>query len=113
MPQLNRKHDVFQALADQTRRNILKLLADMDLNISTITKHFPVTRTNISKHLRLLLEAELVSSRKEGRNVIYSLEPEPLKEVYDWVSYYEQFWKTKLQNLKFIAENEINDKDRL
>lgn len=61
------KHDVFQAIADPTRRKILKLLAEKELAISEITSHFTISRTAIAKHLRILSEAELVSGRKEGR----------------------------------------------
>lgn len=99
------KHDVFQAIADPTRREVLRLLAEKELPISEITSHFPISRTAVAKHLQVLSEAELVSGRKVGREKIYRLHPEPLTELKDWLSYYEKFWENKLSILKHIVEN--------
>ncbi|WP_449622148.1 ArsR/SmtB family transcription factor [Robertmurraya sp. Marseille-Q9965] len=99
------KHDVFQAIADPTRRDVLKLLAHKELPISEISSHFPISRTAVAKHLHILSEANLVSGRKVGREKIYQLHPEPLKELKDWLAYYEQFWSNKLSILKHVVEN--------
>ncbi|MED3729252.1 winged helix-turn-helix transcriptional regulator [Priestia filamentosa] len=98
------KHDVFQAIADPTRREVLRLLAEKELPISEITSHFPISRTAIAKHLRILSEAELVSGRKVGREKIYRLHPEPLTELKQWLAFYEKFWENKLSMLKHIVE---------
>ena len=100
------KHDVFQAIADPTRREVLRLLAEKELPISEITSHFPISRTAIAKHLHILSEAELVSGRKIGREKIYRLQPEPLAELKQWLSFYEQFWNNKLSMLKHVVEND-------
>jgi DNA-binding transcriptional ArsR family regulator len=100
------KHDVFQAIADPTRREVLRLLAEKELPISEITSHFPMSRTAIAKHLHILSEAELVSGRKVGREKRYRMQPEPLTELKQWLSYYEQFWNNKLSILKHIVENQ-------
>ncbi|WP_339149018.1 MULTISPECIES: metalloregulator ArsR/SmtB family transcription factor [unclassified Sutcliffiella] len=100
------KHDVFQAIADPTRRKVLGLLANKELAISEITSHFPISRTAVAKHLHILSEAKLVSGKKVGREKIYQLHPEPLTEVKQWLSYYEQFWDNKLSILKHIVEND-------
>lgn len=100
------KHDVFQAIADPTRRDVLRLLAHKELPISEISSHFPISRTAVAKHLHILSEAKLVSGRKVGREKIYQLHPEPLKELKDWLAYYEQFWSNKLSILKHMVENE-------
>ncbi|WP_391205753.1 ArsR/SmtB family transcription factor [Psychrobacillus sp. L4] len=100
------KYDVFQAIADPTRREVLKLLSEKELPISEITSHFPMSRTAIAKHLHVLSEAELVTGRKVGREKIYQLQPESLKELSEWLSYYEQFWNNKLSILKYIVEND-------
>jgi DNA-binding transcriptional ArsR family regulator len=100
------KHDVFQAIADPTRREVLRLLAEKELPISEITSHFPMSRTAIAKHLQVLSEAELVSGRKVGREKIYQLHPEPLTELKQWLSYYEKFWENKLSILKHIVESQ-------
>lgn len=100
------KHDVFQAIADPTRRQVLKLLAEKERPIAEIASHFPVSRTAIAKHLHILTEAELVSGRKVGREKVYRLQPGPLEELRDWLAYYERFWSNKLSILKHITEQE-------
>lgn len=102
------KHDVFQAIADPTRREVLLLLSEKELAISEITSHFPISRTAIAKHLRILSEAKLVSGKKVGREKIYQLQPEPFTEVQQWLSYFEQFWDNKLSMLKHVVENDVD-----
>ncbi|WP_260285169.1 ArsR/SmtB family transcription factor [Peribacillus aracenensis] len=99
------KHDVFQAIADPTRRKVLQLLAEGDLPISEITSHFSMSRTAIAKHLHILSEAELVSGRKVGREKRFRLQPEPLAELKQWLSFYDQFWDNKLSILKHVIEH--------
>jgi DNA-binding transcriptional ArsR family regulator len=99
------KHDVFQAIADPTRREVLRLLAENELPISEITSHFTMSRTAIAKHLQILSEADLVSGRKVGREKRYRLQPESLQELKQWLSFYEQFWSNKLTKLKHVVEN--------
>lgn len=99
------KHDVFQAIADPTRREVLKLLSEKELPISEITAHFPMSRTAIAKHLHILSEAQLVSGRKVGREKRYRLQPESLTELKQWLTYFEQFWSNKLSILRHIVEN--------
>ncbi|MEH7455672.1 transcriptional regulator [Bacillus pseudomycoides] len=100
------KYDVFQAIADPTRREVLRLLTQQELPISKITDHFPMSRTAVVKHLHILSEAKLVSGRKVGREKLYRLQPEPLAELQQWLSYYEKFWNNKLSILKYVVENE-------
>lgn len=100
------KHDVFQAIADPTRREVLRLLSEKAMPISVLTSHFPMSRTAIAKHLRILSEAELVRGEKIGREKIYRLQPEPLEELQEWLAYYEQFWTNKLSKLKYLVEDE-------
>lgn len=106
-----KKHDVFQAVADPTRREILHLLSNQNLAISEITSHFSITRTAVVKHLAILSDANLVSGKKSGREKIYHLHPEPLMEIKDWISYFEQFWDNKLSMLKYLVENEEDKKE--
>jgi DNA-binding transcriptional ArsR family regulator len=98
------RHDVFHAIADPTRRRILRLLAEKELPISEITSYFSTSRTAIAKHLQILSEASLVSGRKAGREKLFRLHPEPLTEIKQWLSYYEQFWNNKLSVLKYVVE---------
>lgn len=100
------KHDVFQAIADPTRRHVLQLLSKEELSIAAISAHFPISRTAVAKHLHILSDANLVKSHRKGRENIYHINPEPLTEVSQWLHYYEQFWNNKLTKLKFIVEND-------
>ncbi len=70
-----KKHDVFQAIADPTRREVLRLLAEKERPISEISSHFPISRTAIAKHLQILTEAELVSGKKSGTRKNLSTSP--------------------------------------
>ncbi|MFZ3590221.1 ArsR/SmtB family transcription factor [Bacillus sp. DJP31] len=100
------KHDVFQAIADPTRRKLLRLLVDKEMPVTAISEHFPINRTAVSKHLRILSDSKLVSVEKVGRETRYRLQPEALLEVKEWISFYEQFWDNKISMLKHLVENE-------
>lgn len=101
------KHDVFQAIADPTRRKLLKLLSKEEMPVTAISEHFPISRTAVSKHLRVLAEAGLVKERKAGRETRYKLEPEPLYELKDWLQYFELFWENKLSALRLFVESDV------
>ncbi|MEC0094243.1 ArsR/SmtB family transcription factor [Paenibacillus macquariensis] len=103
------KHDVFQAIADPTRRRLLHLLSDQEMSVTIISGHFTMSRTAVSKHLRVLAEAGLVKDQKVGRETRYRLDPEPLLELKKWVSYYERFWENKLSSLKRFVESDDSD----
>ena len=98
--------EVFRALADPTRREILELLRQERKSAGEIAEAFPVSRPAISKHLRLLREAGLVVERKKGRHRLYALTPAPLRALDDWVSDYRRFWTDGLQRLKELAESD-------
>jgi len=99
--------DVYSAVADPTRRQLLRLLADADeLPLHEMTAQFRIGRTAISKHLAILKEAGLVIDRKAGRETRYQLNAAPLREIQEWVSFYERFWTDRLQNLKDLLEKE-------
>lgn len=99
------KYDVFQAIADPTRREVLRLLANKELPISEISSNFTMSRTAIAKHLHILSEAELVTDRKVGRERRYTLQPEAFRELKQWLAYYDQFWSNKLSILQHLVEN--------
>ncbi|BBH24579.1 transcriptional regulator [Paenibacillus baekrokdamisoli] len=98
------KHDVFQAIADPTRRQVLKLLVDHEMPVNVISSHFPMSRTAVSKHLRILAAAGLVKERKVGRETRYRLEPEPLQDLQRWLDFYSRFWENKLTALQRYVE---------
>ncbi|MBB6733152.1 ArsR/SmtB family transcription factor [Cohnella zeiphila] len=99
------KHDVFQAIADPTRRSLLRLLSDREMPVTVISNHYEMTRTAVSKHLRILADAGLVRERKVGRETRYRFEPEPLRELKKWLDYYERFWDNKMAALKRFVES--------
>ncbi|WP_251548810.1 ArsR/SmtB family transcription factor [Neobacillus muris] len=101
-----RNHDVFQAIADSTRRSLLKLLADEEMSIASITDCFPITRTAVNKHLQVLSDAGLVMSRKAGRETRYKLHSQPLMEIKDWLGFFEPYWDEKLLSLKQYVESD-------
>ncbi|MBV9230809.1 MAG: winged helix-turn-helix transcriptional regulator [Chloroflexi bacterium] len=97
---------VYNALADSTRRELMELLVAQELSITTLTKHFPISRVAVTKHLNVLQQAGLVHERKIGREHRYRLNPEPLREAHNWLAHYEQFWSEKLTNLKAYIEED-------
>ncbi|NHN30565.1 ArsR/SmtB family transcription factor [Paenibacillus agricola] len=106
LPATSGKYDVFQAIADPTRRSLLQLLIDQELPVTVISGHFPMSRTAVSKHLRILAEAGLVKERKVGRETRYHLASDPLLELKQWLAYYERHWENKLNLLKRYVESE-------
>lgn len=96
--------DVFSALADQNRRKILMMLADRELSVGSIAEEFRFSRPAVSKHLKVLIKTNLVSSRQEGRERYYNINVEPLNEVREWMKFYDKFWDKKLNSLKNYLE---------
>ena len=92
--------DVFHAVADPTRRAILDRLRGGGAPVAAIAEGFDMSRPAVSKHLRVLREANLVAERRAGRQRIYQLAPSPLEGVHAWVETYRSLWKGNLDNLK-------------
>jgi DNA-binding transcriptional ArsR family regulator len=99
--------DVFQAISDPTRRAILDRLRGGPTAVNVLAADFTQTRPAISKHLRILRLAGLVSEERLGRERIYELQPLPLQKVVGWVEGYRGFWHTSLANLKRHLEQSI------
>jgi DNA-binding transcriptional ArsR family regulator len=108
MSELNRLDpvDVFQAIADPTRRRLLELVSDGERPVNTLADAFPMSRPAISQHLRVLRQAGLVTERKVGRERRYRLRATPLREVRDWVRQYEWFWRERFDALGEYLEGE-------
>ncbi|WP_258833846.1 ArsR/SmtB family transcription factor [Peribacillus frigoritolerans] len=107
MNEKNQERDIYVAIADPTRRKLLRLLADVEeLPLNELTVHFEMGRTAVSKHLAILKEAGLVISRKVGRETRYRLNAGPLREIEDWVSFYRRFWSERMLLLNQILEEE-------
>ena len=93
------RRDIFQAIADPTRRAIIALIAVQAMTPNAIEKHFDMTRQAVSKHLRILTECELVRQEQKGREIYYSLEIEKMKEIDEWMEQYRKIWETRYEQL--------------
>lgn len=93
------RRDVFQAIADPTRREIIGLVAGRSLNLNTVAENFAISRPAISKHIKILTECGLIEIRQEGRERYCEAKLQALSEVNAWVERYRQFWTMKLDAL--------------
>ncbi|MGZ6728109.1 MAG: ArsR/SmtB family transcription factor [Gaiellaceae bacterium] len=99
-----------EALADPTRRTIVELLAERELSAGELAASFETSRPAVSRHLRVLREQDLVQARVEGRRRLYSLDPEPLAELDEWLSHYRKFWTNRLDALGVELERRRKEK---
>jgi DNA-binding transcriptional ArsR family regulator len=93
------RRDVFQAIADPTRRAIITLIALQAMTPNAIAEHFDTTRQAVSKHLRILTECELVSQKQQGREIYYQLEINKMKEIDKWMGQFKKIWETRFNQL--------------
>lgn len=93
------RRDVFQAIADPTRRAIIGLVALGSLTPNAMADHFDMTRQAVSKHLRILTECELLKPQQQGREIYYSLQMEKMKEVDKWLNQFRKIWETQFNQL--------------
>nr|WP_191566197.1 metalloregulator ArsR/SmtB family transcription factor [Metabacillus idriensis] len=107
MTDTNKMRDVYVAVADPTRRELIRLLAGAEeLPLHELTSQFEMGRTAISKHLAILKDARLVTDRKVGRETRYRLNAIPLREIQDWVAFYSKFWSRNMLRLNQLLEEE-------
>ena len=93
------RRDVFQAIADPTRRAIISLIALQAMTPNAIADNFNSTRQAVSKHLHILVECELVKQENQGREIYYSLKIEKMKEIDNWLEQYRKIWETQFNQL--------------
>lgn len=105
------RRDIFQAIADPTRRAIIALIAVKAMTPNAIAENFNTTRQAISKHLRLLSECELVKQVHQGREIYYSLEIDKMKEIDIWLEQYRKIWETQFKQLDQLLETIKKQKD--
>lgn len=94
------RRDVFQAIADPTRREIIHLISHQPLNLNSVAEKFDVSRPAISKHIKILTECGLVVIKQQGRERYCEAKLDKLNEVSDWVEQYRKFWASKLDALE-------------
>ena len=107
---MNLRRDVFQAISDPTRRQIISLLAAQSLNLNAVADHFEISRPAISKHIKILTECGLIRIRQEGRERHCEAKLKKLNEVSDWVEQYREFWTKKLDALEEFLEKDRKKK---
>lgn len=107
------RRDIFQAIADPTRRAILGLLAFQAMTPGAIASNFDSTRQTISKHIQILTECQLVKQEQVGREIYYHFNPKKVKEVADWANQYSQFWNEKFNSLdKYLDKVQTKTKKK-
>ena len=104
------RRDVFQAIADPTRRAILTLLAFQAMTPNALAAHFDSTRQAVSKHIRILTECDLVKQEQSGREIYYHFNPKKMKEVDQWLEPFRQQWENRFQQLDKLLKNPKNKK---
>lgn len=93
------RRDVFQAMADPTRRAIILLIASQAMTPNAIAEHFDTTRQAVSKHLSILTECELVKPKQNGREIYYQLEINKMKEIDKWLDQFRKIWEDRFNQL--------------
>ena len=96
---MNLRRDVFQAIADPSRRAILLLLASQSMTASAIAANFDTARPTISRHLQILTECELIAQEQKGREVYYHFDPKKIKEVTGWCEQMKDLWDGRLNRM--------------
>lgn len=102
---MNLRRDVFQAIADPTRRAILLLLASQAMTAGAIASNFDTARPTVSKHLQILTECELLKQEQTGREIYYHLNPHQMKAIADFIEPFRQMWEERFDKLENIMKN--------
>lgn len=104
------RRDIFQAIADPTRRGIITLIAVQAMTPNALAENFDTTRQAVSKHLRILTECELIKQEQRGREIYYSLEIEKMKEIDIWLEQFRKIWENRFNQLDEVLQTMKNIK---
>lgn len=104
------RRDIFQAIADPTRRAIITLIALQAMTPNAIAEHFDTTRQAVSKHLQILSECDLVTQKQRGREIFYQLELNKMKEIDIWLEQFRKIWETRFSQLDEVLNKLKNKK---
>ncbi|HVX52002.1 MAG TPA: metalloregulator ArsR/SmtB family transcription factor [Chitinophagaceae bacterium] len=108
------RRDVFQAIADPTRREIINMVAYKPLNVNAVAENFDVSRTAIYKHIKILTECGLIVVKPHGRERYCEAKLDKLSEVNDWIEKYKQFWEKRLDSLEsYLVKLQAKDEAQL
>ncbi|MBL0336518.1 MAG: winged helix-turn-helix transcriptional regulator [Chitinophagaceae bacterium] len=98
------RRDVFQAIADPTRRAILSLIALHAMTPNALAEHCDTSRQAVSKHIRILSECQLVKQEQTGREIYYHFNPSKMKEIADWLEPFRKIWESRFENLDKVLK---------
>ena len=99
------RRDVFQAIADPTRRAILTLIASQAMTPHAVAEHFATSRQAISNHIKILAECQLVKKKQSGREIYYHFNPNRMKEIADWLASFTKMWDDRFNRLDKVLNN--------
>ncbi|MBD1426023.1 ArsR/SmtB family transcription factor [Sphingobacterium arenae] len=102
---MNLRRDVFQAIADPTRRTILLLLATQSMTAGVIASNFDTARPTVSKHLQILTACELLKREQQGREIYYQLNADKMKEIADFIEPFRKLWDDRFNKLESLMKN--------
>ena len=102
---MNLRRDVFQAIADPTRRAILLLVASNSMTAGAIAANFDTARPTVSKHLQILTECELLKQEQNGREIYYHINPQKMKEVADFIELFRKIWEHRFNKLEVVMKS--------
>lgn len=103
------RRDVFQAIADPTRRAILTLIALQAMTPNALAEHFNTSRQAVSKHIKILTECQLIKQEQSGREIFYHLEVSKMKEVAEWLEPFRKMWEDRFNQLDDVLNNLMNN----
>ncbi|KQS47411.1 MULTISPECIES: ArsR/SmtB family transcription factor [Flavobacterium] len=98
------RRDIFQAIADPTRRAIIAMIALQPMTPNALAEHFDTTRQAVSKHLKILAECELVKPEHQGREIYYQLEIDKMKEIDKWLEQFKKIWESRFSQLDDLLD---------
>jgi DNA-binding transcriptional ArsR family regulator len=105
------RRDIFQAIADPTRRAIIALIAVQAMTPNALAEHFDTSRQAVSKHLQILTECEVVTQTQQGREIYYQLEIDKMKEIDQWLEQFRRIWETRFNQLDDLLQTIKSKKD--
>lgn len=104
------RRDIFQAIADPTRRAIIALIAVQAMTPNALAEHFDTTRQAVSKHLQILSECEVVDQQQQGREIYYQLKIDKMKEIDQWLEQFRKIWEQRYKQLDELIQTLKSDK---
>jgi DNA-binding transcriptional ArsR family regulator len=106
------RRDVFQAIADPTRREIISLIYDQPMNLKTIAEHFDISRPAISQQIKILHECGVIDIKKEGRETFCSIRPGELKKIAEWIERYKILWEERIDSFEAYVNKLQSEKNK-